>query len=275
VAPAFSGIPTGQVAVSDGAGGLCGITLSSGKGSCLMASTAAGARTLTATYGGDSNFNASAGAASQTVNIANTATAIVSTAPNPAVLGQPVTVRFAVTAVAPGAGTPTGTVSVKASTGESCSNSVASGSCALTFTTAGSRNLTAAYSGDTNFAASTSAAVTVTESVGDFSITATPASQTISSGHQGMFQITLTAIGGLTGNVNLTCSGTPPNSTCTVSPGVVSLGGSGSISTTVNLSTARNVTHGTFTLTFTGTLGSGNPATGGLTHSTSASLTVK
>ena len=275
VTPAFSGIPTGQVAVSDGAGGSCGIMLSSGKGSCQMASSTAGIRSLTASYGGDSNFNASVGAANQTVNIANTATAITSTSPNPSVLGQPVTVKSSVTAVAPGAGTPTGTVKVTASTGESCSNSVALGGCSLTFTTAGSRTLTAAYVGSPNFAASSSVAVTVTESVGDFTITASPTAQTIPSGHQGMFQITLTAIGGLTGNVNLTCNGAPANSTCTVSPSVVDLSGSGLISTTVALNTAMNVNHGTFTLTFTGTLGSGNAATGGLTRSTNVSLTVK
>ena len=275
VGPAFSGIPTGQVAVSDGAGGSCGITLSSGKGSCQIASTTAGVRSLTASYGGDSNFIASVATVSQTVNIANSATAITSTSPNPSVLGQPVAVKFAVTAVAPGAGTPTGTVTLTASTGESCSNAVAFGSCLLTFTTAGSRTLTATYGGSTNFAASTSAAVTVTESVEDFTINASPTAQTIPSGHQGTFQIALTPIGGLTGNVNLTCSGAPTNSTCTISPSVINLSGSSSISTTVALNTAMNVNHGTFTLTFTGTLGSGNPATGGLTRKTNVSLTVK
>lgn len=125
-----------------------------------------------------------------------------------------------------------------------------------------------------NFAASTSAAVTVTESVGDFTINASPAAQTIPSGHQGTFQIALTPLGGLTGTVSLTCSGAPPNSTCAVSPNMVSLG-AGSVATTVTLSTAMNVNHGNFTLTFTATVGSGNPATGGLTRSTQASLTVK
>jgi hypothetical protein len=47
------------------------------------------------------------------------------------------------------------------------------------------------------------------------------------------------------------------------------------VSTTVTLSTSMNVNHGTFTLTFTGILGTGNPATGGLTRSTTASLTVR
>jgi len=211
----------------------------------------------------------------EAVTMASTTTAIRSTSPDPSVLGQPVTVNYAVMPVAPGAGTPTGTVTVSASTGEACSNPTASGSCSLTFTTAGSRTLIATYRGDTNFASSTSTAVTVTESVGDFTIAVSPTSQTIPSGHQGISNITLTPIGGLAGNVTLTCSGAPQNSTCTVSPQVVSLTGSTPVSTTVTLSTSMSVNHGTFTLMFTGTLGSGNPATGGLTRSTTASLTVK
>ena len=278
VKPAFSGTPTGQVTVSDGAGGSCGFVLlptSAGFGTCSMSSSQAGSRTLTASYAGDTNFVGSAATATQAVTVASTTTAITSTSPDPSVLGQPVTVNYAVVPVAPGAGAPTGTVVVTASTGEACSNPLTAGSCLLTFTTAGSRTLIAAYSGDTNFASSTSAAVTVTESVGDFMISVLPASQTIPSGHQGIFNITLTPVGGLTGNVTLTCSGAPQNSTCTVSPNVVSLSGSLSVSTQVTLNTSMNVNHGTFTLTFKGILGSGNPATGGLTRSTTASLTVK
>ncbi|MGD0792796.1 MAG: hypothetical protein ABR920_13600 [Terriglobales bacterium] len=96
----------------------------------------AGARTLTATYGGDSNFSASAGTAAQAVNAASTATTITAASPNPALIGQPVTVSFTVAAVAPGAGTPTGSVTVNVTDGSgvNCSAvlSGGSGSCALT-----------------------------------------------------------------------------------------------------------------------------------------------
>ena len=102
-----------------------------------------------------------------------------------------------------------------------------------------------------------------------FSITATPTSQTIFSGHQAICTITVTPISGLTGSVNLSCSGAPPNSTCSVSPSVDSLQGK-PISSTVTPSANKSVNHGTFTLSFTGSYGNGV-----LVHSSSVSLTVK
>jgi Ca2+-binding RTX toxin-like protein len=60
--------------------------------------------------------------------------------------------------VAPAAGgaTPTGTVTVSDGT-DSCTGTVAAGQCSLTFTSAGTKNLTASYTGDGNFSSSTSA----------------------------------------------------------------------------------------------------------------------
>ena len=85
------------------------------------------------------------------LSLANTSTAIVSDAPDPSEVNQSVSVQFQVTS---SAGTPTGTVSVSSSGGESCSASVAQGSCSLSFGAAGQRTLTASYSGDASFAAS-------------------------------------------------------------------------------------------------------------------------
>src|SRR5206468_3042774 len=65
------------------------------------------------------------------------------------------TVKWSVTVNAPGAGTPTGMVTV--SGGSSCSAPVANGQCDVTSTTAGLKTLTATYSGDTDFNTSTSA----------------------------------------------------------------------------------------------------------------------
>src|SRR5439155_1540230 len=61
----------------------------------------------------DSNFNGSTSATlSQVVSQANTTTA-VSSSVNPSVFGQSVTLTATVSAVAPGAGTPSGTVTFK------------------------------------------------------------------------------------------------------------------------------------------------------------------
>jgi YVTN family beta-propeller protein len=100
----------------------------------------------------------------------------------------------------------------------------------------------------------------------DFAPSASPSSQTISSGHTATYTLTLTPLFGFTGTVSLACSGGPPNSTCTFSPASVTL--PGTTNATVKLSAPKNVNHGTWTLTFTGTSGAN-------VHSTTASLTVK
>ena len=90
------------------------------------------------------------------VTQAATVTTITSNLPSPSITGQIVTVRFS---VAPQfTGTPTGNVTVRASTGESCTGALAAGagSCNLTFSTGGPRTLTATYGGDTNFTGSAS-----------------------------------------------------------------------------------------------------------------------
>ena len=62
--PPGSGTPTGNVTVSDGVNNCTGTVAA---GSCSLTLTTAGARTLTATYAGDANFNGSSGTASHTV----------------------------------------------------------------------------------------------------------------------------------------------------------------------------------------------------------------
>ena len=91
------------------------------------------------------------------VTQASTATTILTNTPSPAIIGQIVTVSFGVTPQF--TGVPTGSVKVTASTGETCTGALSAGvgSCTLTFSTGGSRTLTAVYAGDTNFTTSTSA----------------------------------------------------------------------------------------------------------------------
>jgi hypothetical protein len=134
--------------------------------------------------------------------------------------------------------------------------------------TAGTHLVTAVYTNiDSNFIGTTSNSVT--QVVEDFYITATPSAQTIPSGHNAIYSVTLTAISGLTGTIALSCSGVPANSTCSLSPSTDSLQG-GAVTSTVTLSTSRNVDHGSFTLTFSGALVGGN-----LTHSTTVQLTIQ
>lgn len=153
-----SGTPTGDVTVSDGSVSCTGTVAA---GSCSLTFTSAGAKSLTATYGGDANFagSASTPATAHTVNKAGATTTIASDLPDPSVVGEAVAVAYTVVANAPGAGTPTGNVTVSDGT-VSCTGTVAAGSCSLTFTTTGAKSLTATYAGDSNFNGSASTPAT-------------------------------------------------------------------------------------------------------------------
>ncbi len=157
VSPASSsGTPTGSVNVSDGTGNTCSIaSLSSGSGSCSLSSTTPGVKTLTASYSGDVHWNSSSGTAAHTVNRASTLTTITSDAPDPSELGNSYTVNVSVAVVAPGSGTPTGSVSVSDGT-NTCSITLSggSGSCNLPSNTVSSLTITATYSGSTTHAGS-------------------------------------------------------------------------------------------------------------------------
>jgi hypothetical protein len=199
----------------------------------------------------------------------------VTSSVNPSIYGQSVTFTATVANIA-GAGismaTPTGSVQFMDGTSLLGTPQTVSGLGTATLTTSaltvGTHPITAVYTNiDGNFRGSTS--TSVTQVVQDFSITATPNAQTISSGHQAIYSITVTPIGGLTGTIALSCSGAPPNSTCSVSPSTANLQGT-AIASTVTLSANKNVNHGTFALTFTGA-----PVGSNLTRSTTVQLTVK
>jgi len=147
-----TGTPTGNVTISDGVDSCIGTVTA---GSCSITLRTPGARRLTATYSGDTNFNGSTSAGqTHTVNKIGTTATILSNDPNPSVVGQAVTVRYSL-APAAGSGTPTGNVTVSDGT-TSCTASVAAGQCQLTFASAGSKSLTATYAGDDNYIGSTS-----------------------------------------------------------------------------------------------------------------------
>jgi len=127
--------------------------------------------------------------------------------------------------------------------------------------------IAASYGGDFNFNGSTSSGISV--QVVNFTLSVSPALQTISSGHMATYTLSVSAVNGFTGTISLGCSGGPPHSTCAVSPASVSLSGSNATSNaTVSLSTPKNANHGTFMVTFTATYGSA-------TRTATASLTVK
>jgi len=147
VNPPGSGTPTETVTVSDGVNS-CNAQVATG--SCALVLTTVGARTLTATYAGDTKFNGDSDTENHQVNKASTTTTITSDNPDPSNTGQNVTVNFTVTVNPPGSGTPTGNVTVSDGSA-SCTASVATGSCIIKMKITGNRTLTATYAGSTKF----------------------------------------------------------------------------------------------------------------------------
>ena len=103
-----------------------------------------------------------------------------------------------------------------------------------------------------------------TTSSPDFSISASPSSQTVAPGSGTSYGVSVTASGGFTGSVAFSASGLPTGATASFSPASVS-GGSGS--STMSITTSPSTPTGTYTITITGTSTSA-------THSTTVTLVV-
>ena len=104
------GAPGGTVTLLSNGVPVAAATLVSGQASISVSSLDAGSHALTAQYSGDGGFaGSSSPAVVHTVNPASTSTALTSS-PNPSRAGQAVTFTATVNTIAPGLGTPAGSV---------------------------------------------------------------------------------------------------------------------------------------------------------------------
>jgi hypothetical protein len=158
-------------------------------------------------------------------------------------------------------GLPTGTTAVFSPASVS-----GTGSSTLTVTTTTST----ATGSSTLTITGTSGALTQTTTVSlavlgspDFTVSASPSSQPVNPGGSTTYTVSVGALNGFSGAVNLSVSGLPTGATAAFSPASVSGTGSSTMTVTTTTSTAT----GSSTLTITGTSGS-------LTHTTTVILTV-
>ena len=148
-----SGTPTGTVTFSAGATVLGTASLAGGTASLTVSpQLSVGNHTIKASYGGDTNFNTSAGTLTQTVNRDSTMTSLASS-PNTSVYGQSVTFTATVVANTPGSGTPTGSVTFMngSTTLGTVTLSGGSASYSTTALATGSDTITATYNGSSSF----------------------------------------------------------------------------------------------------------------------------
>jgi autotransporter-associated beta strand protein len=210
VAPG-AGAPTGtvifnidgvnQAPVAVGPGGVATFT---------TATLGSGTHVISAVYSGDTNFlTSSAPALTRTVRPGTSTDLTTST--STAVFGQTVTLTAVVTGIS-GLGTPTGTVTFRIDGSDQPPISLAGGRATLFLNRLppGSHSIVATYSGDGNFAGSSSSALT--QVINKANVTATLASSgTSAAGDQVTFTVTVApaapATGTPTGNVTFTIDG--------------------------------------------------------------------
>ena len=243
----------GTVTFSDGGTSLGTASLSSGQ--ATLAATASvintlGTHTITASYSGDTNFNGSSGSMLQMVTTAGTTTTVTSST-NPSVYGQSVTFTATVSASGFDNG---GTVTF--SDGSTSLGTVGlSGSSTATFSTTamqlsgGTHTITASYSGDTNFTASSGS---MTQTVTGVVVTLTSSPNPSTPDQQVTFSVTVAG------------PGTIPTGTVTFSDGSTSLGSTGLQGGSSSFSVS-SLTLGTHTIRASYSGDMNNPAGSGTT----------
>ncbi len=256
ITPGISGgpAPTGTVTFYDGATALGTGAVSQVGGSYYAtfstSSLSAGSHTITALYGGDGNFASSSAALSYSVN--PTSVEVFSDA-DTAVSTQQVGLSAIVSTT--GTGTPTGTVtffSGSTALGTVNVQSVGGQNLATLPTSSlplGTDNVTAVYSGDSNFAGSTSPGFDETVTQATTAITLISSTNPVAPG--GTLQLIAIANGvagvNPTGTINFVATNTATEATTTLGPATLSLAG-GQALATLNLPNT-SLAAGTYTIT--------------------------
>lgn len=205
---------TGTVTFTSGSTTLGSGTISGGKVTISTSVLPAGTDTITASYGGDSNNNPATGTTTQTVSKIASTTTLTSSA-NPSAFNQSVTFTATVTTGA------TGTVTFTSGATTIGTATISNGTATATTSTlpVGSDPITAAYSGDTNYnASSANLTQTVSKTTPTMTLTSSVNPSTINQ------SVTFTAKlpSSATGTVTFT-SGATTLGTSTLTSGVATI----------------------------------------------------
>ena len=153
-----SGSPTGSITFLDGSNTQGTATLSGGKATFKTSGLAVAPHTVTVSYSGDGNFVKSTSAPlTRNVNPAATSSKVTSSE-SPSVFGESLTFTTTVKAVAPGSGTPTGTVSFLDGSTTLGTGTLSGGTATFSISTlaVAAHSIAVVYVGDTSFLTITS-----------------------------------------------------------------------------------------------------------------------
>lgn len=200
-------------------GALNGDTFTTSATSNATLTSAVGSYSITPSASGTAlaNYTPTYIAGTLTVTQAGTSTVVVTSLPT-AGTGQQFTLTATVSSLT--TGTPTGTMQFFAGSTLLGSAPLVGGSTSLltTLATTGGYTVTAVYSGDLNFTASTSAAITQVIITPDYSITASPGTLTVARGGSATATFTVTTVGGYNQPIVFSCANLPSQATCTFAP---------------------------------------------------------
>lgn len=213
----------------------------SGKATLSTSVLSVGAHAMAAVYSGSSTLLGSTSpSVTQTVSRAATKTALTSSV-DPTVFGQPVTFKATVTAVAPGSGTPTGTVTFKNGATALGTVSVTAGIASISTSTltVGAHSITASYNGTISYNTSTSSSLTQTVNKAATSAKVTSSKNPSTLNQAVTFTVTVT--------VTAPATGTPTGSV-TLKDGATTLG-TGTLSSGKVTFTTSLLSHGSHAIT--------------------------
>ena len=229
VTPSVPGIPfpSGTVHFSQGVTSLGDVLLSNGSASVSFQPLMVGTYSIQGSYAGDSNFLPRAlPGLLQVVNKAGTSV-LLTYASLETMLGDPLVLSVSVAPVT--SGVPTGTVSLLDGTSpiaSSALNGMGAASFTISQLVAGTHNLTAAYSGDSNYQSSLSASDNEQVSASpDFLMSISSPNITVRAGQTVTFVVSISPTLHFTGAMTFSCSGLPALAACSFSPSSVPLSG--------------------------------------------------
>jgi hypothetical protein len=244
------GTPTGTITFDNGSTALgSAVTIAGGTTTLTTSTLPVGTSTISAIYSGDSNFQKHTVTLVQNVNQAGSNSSLASSL-NPSAQSQ--AVMFTATVASNTTGVPTGTVTfLDGTTALSGAMTLANGVASFSSSSlsVGTHSITTSYSGDTNFTANVSPAlsqVVNTLPSPAFTLAASaPSPSSVTAGSSSTSTITITASGGLDPTkVALTCAVAPAASkgpTCAF--GSINSGGTATLTISTTASTTAMAAH--------------------------------